>query len=229
MAGIFNLVYSQDFISVATIDIIHNRNCEYLKVKVIVNGESREDLIKNIITDVADPTNMFIIQLLSEETGTVQVFETDFVSVGELSSSMINNIGLQDYYYAGDDEEMSTTSTEWVDRLNLSVDILNAGVYRLNWYFTWWYSHTNSTAVFRILVDYDTVISSFFVNTGGSYSLASSLVNISKRKELPLCGFRPINLSSGVHNVTLQMRSSKSFRTITVYQAWLEAQRVLSN
>lgn len=92
MAGVFNLIHTQAFISTDTISVTHNSGYEYVKIKVIVNGESREDLISDIVTDVSDPTNKLIVYLMSAQTGVVQVLKTDFVTVGELSATGVHGV-----------------------------------------------------------------------------------------------------------------------------------------
>lgn len=92
MAGVFNIIYTQEFTSTDTIQITHNGNLEYVKVKVVIDGESREDLISNVVTDVNDPTNKLTVYLVSAQTGIMQVFTTDFVAAGELSSTGIHGV-----------------------------------------------------------------------------------------------------------------------------------------
>ena len=99
MAGVFNLIYVQEFTSTDTIQVTHNSGHEYVKVKVIVNNESREDLISNLVTDINDPTNKLAVYLTSVQTGVIQILTTDFVTAGELSSTgtheVVHTIGDQ--------------------------------------------------------------------------------------------------------------------------------------
>lgn len=87
MAGVFNLLYTQEFTSTDTIQITHNSGREYIKVKVVIDSESREELISGVVTDVSDPANKLTVSLVSAQTGIIQLFETDFVTAGELSST----------------------------------------------------------------------------------------------------------------------------------------------
>jgi hypothetical protein len=106
MAGTFNLVHTQTFTSTDTIQVTHNSGYEYVKVKVIINNDSRVDLIRNIVTDVSDPTNKLTIYLTSAQTGVIQVLKTDFVSPGELSST-----GEHVVVYATGDQTISGSKT----------------------------------------------------------------------------------------------------------------------
>lgn len=79
MPGIFKDIFEYEFTDTDIAVITHNKNYEYIKIKVIVDTESRTDLVKNIIIDVDDPQNKLTVKLTSIQTGIIQVFETDFV------------------------------------------------------------------------------------------------------------------------------------------------------
>lgn len=239
MAGILKLVYIQEFVNTDTIEIIHNSGYEYLKAKVIVDGNNVESLIKSILTDKNNPTNILTVTLASSQTGIVQLFGSDVTSIGENSatelhvvpevvqdaineevttlSGIINEI-VSGYHYISDDKLLSTTSTSWVNRISLPITISNEGEYRVGWSFIWNYSHTSNTACFQIIVDEDeeNIISEYYIEPKDKHNY----------QRFPLCGFKPVFLNEGIHIIMLRMRSYRKGHTVRIYSAVLEAQKI---
>lgn len=92
MANILKLIHTQNFVNTDIIEVNHNSGYEYLKVKVIVDGESSESLIKSIITNKNNPTNVLTVTLMSSQTGVVQLFGSDVTGVGENSATELHTI-----------------------------------------------------------------------------------------------------------------------------------------
>ena len=87
MAGVLKLIHSQEFINTDTITVIHNSGQEYLKVKIVVDGMRSSSIIKSITTSKSDPTNILTVTLLSSQTGFIQLFDIDTISIGEDSAT----------------------------------------------------------------------------------------------------------------------------------------------
>lgn len=90
MAGVFKLVHSQAFTNTDIIQVVHNSAHEYLRVKVMLNNIHRFDLIKNVYTDKNDPTNILTVELVSSQTGIIQLFDADYICAGEQTASNLH-------------------------------------------------------------------------------------------------------------------------------------------
>ena len=148
------------------------------------------------------------------------ILQTTIEEVSETLETVIEeaiNV-VSDYYYISDDRLKSTTSTSWVNRLTLSVEIENEGWYRIGWDFIWNYSHTSKIAGFQIIIDDDekNPISEYYIEPKDS----------NKNKRFPLCGFKPIFLNKGDHAIEIKMRSCTNGKTVRIYSATLEAQKI---
>ena len=92
MAGILKLIYTQEFVNTDTIEIIHNSGYEYLKVKVIIGALYSSNIVKNIITNKSDPTNILTVTLESPQTGSIQLFGIDTIDIGASSATEFHTV-----------------------------------------------------------------------------------------------------------------------------------------
>ena len=77
MKDVNKLIFQQDFTTTDTIDVNHGAGNEFIAIKVIVANEFRSDLIEYI--QFVDVDN-FRIKLISDQTGYVQIFESDLIT-----------------------------------------------------------------------------------------------------------------------------------------------------
>jgi len=108
MAGILKLIYTQEFVNTDTIEIIHNSGYEYLKVKVIIGALYSSNIVKNIITNKSDPTNILTVTLESPQTGSIQLFGIDTIDIGASSSTELHIV--PDIVQEAIEEEVVTLS-----------------------------------------------------------------------------------------------------------------------
>jgi hypothetical protein len=69
----------------------------------------------------------------------------------------INNYGVGFYYSEADETEMSTNSTSWTNRLTLTASGVEAGKYRLGWYYEYRLNKAGKTLSVRISLNDDHV------------------------------------------------------------------------
>jgi hypothetical protein len=98
--------------------------------------------------------------------------------------------------YESIEYEESTTSTDWVPRMSLTVSGLPVGPYRLAWYWEWRISKTGKTHSVRIILDDDTV-----------NLLAETDADMIKTTNwLSAAGFYHTTLSGGVHHMDMEWK-----------------------
>ena len=138
---------------------------------------------------------------------------------GSLQTIIEGSVGaVSEYYYISDDKLKSTTSTSWVNRTTLSIDLENEGWYRIGWDFIWNFSHTSKTACFQIIIDEDekNTVSEYYIEPKDNHAY----------QRFPLCGFKPMFLNEGKHSIEIKMRSYVRGHTVRVFSATLEAQKI---
>ena len=82
MPGIYRQLYSQSFSSTDTIVVNHNLDRTGLCARIIVDGyEDPYELISSVDVSSSDPRNSLTVNLLSAQTGLVQICSTDTVPV----------------------------------------------------------------------------------------------------------------------------------------------------
>lgn len=82
MAGVTRLIHEQFFTSSSSINIVHNCNCRYVGVKLIVNNESRSEYIDNIEISATNPLNELTVELKYTTSGIIQIFIDDIIELG---------------------------------------------------------------------------------------------------------------------------------------------------
>jgi len=79
MAGQFELLFSVDFTSTASITVAHNLDRLQVAVMVRVGNVTRNDLITTVTPLTSDPRNAVVVTLDSAQTGAILVADTDYV------------------------------------------------------------------------------------------------------------------------------------------------------
>ena len=97
------------------------------------------------------------------------------------------------YNYESLDEEESTTSEDWINRMTLTVSGIDPGQYRLAWYWEWRISRTNRTHSVRITVNDDHV----------NLLAAVDASMIQTTNWLSTAGFYHTTLSGEVYNIDM--------------------------
>jgi len=119
--------------------------------------------------------------------------------------------------YAESEEEDSTGSTTWQQKLRLTTPNLEAGNYRIGWYYEWKFANGRFDFKHRISLDDD-----------DSNPLAET--NISPKNTdnwRPDSGFETgVFLSAGVHHIDMDYCTSKSNKSAYIRRARLEIWRV---
>jgi len=118
-----------------------------------------------------------------------------------------NPIGVFGNNYHGnfDEDLSSTTSTDWQQKLRLSVTNLQSGNYHIAWFYEWAYANGNFNFKCRVQIDDDIILSEQTTRPpvgNTSYYMSSS-------------GFS-INYLSGDHYIDLDYCSSRSGRTACI-------------
>jgi len=79
MAGQFELLFSVDFSSSASITVTHSLDRLQVAVIVRIGDVSRNDLITTVTPLDSDPRNAVVVTLDSAQTGRILVVDTDYV------------------------------------------------------------------------------------------------------------------------------------------------------
>jgi len=84
MPGTYTVLHKQDFTATDTIAVTHDlgRYPFGLVVQVVIDGETRNDLIRSILPDSDDPINKLNVILTSSQSGALQVLNTDIARFG---------------------------------------------------------------------------------------------------------------------------------------------------
>ncbi len=125
-----------------------------------------------------------------------------------------------EYNYAVSDEESSTTSTSWQEKLDLSINDLPEGEYRLEWSFEWSFSHSECcNANFGVHINWGAIVLSeteLSVPTGGTYEDGGFYHQ---------GGFGYVTLTEGNHKVAINFYAGIAERTAYIRRARLELWR----
>jgi hypothetical protein len=98
--------------------------------------------------------------------------------------------------YEAVEYEEQTTSTDWINRMELTVSGIPEGPYRLAWYWEWRISKTGKTHSVRIVLDDDTV--NLLAETDADM--------IRTTNWLSAAGFYHTTLSGGVHHMDMDWK-----------------------
>jgi hypothetical protein len=75
------LLFTQEFAASASIHVQHNQDAE-VGVRVVIDGQSRQDLIRTVELDSGDPYNGLTVNLKSAQTGRVQILDSQIFQDG---------------------------------------------------------------------------------------------------------------------------------------------------
>jgi hypothetical protein len=77
MAGFFESLADQSFVSTNSVTITHGLNRIQVAVVLRIGGAARNDLIQSITPDILDPRNKLTVVLTSVQTGSIALMDTD--------------------------------------------------------------------------------------------------------------------------------------------------------
>lgn len=109
----------------------------------------------------------------------------------------------------------TTTSTSWQRKLRLALSDLEAGKYRIDWYYEWAYDNGNFQFKSRVQID-DT-------STYMEQEVRPTPASTNKYRDAS--GFAYMNLTSGDHDIDLDYCSSKNGKTSYIRRARISARR----
>jgi len=92
MAGRYDELFRQDFTATDTIIVTHNLNRFAVAVRVLIDAESRADLISDIALTPGNARNELTVTLTSAQTGTIQLTSTDVPLQNNLSPELVSNV-----------------------------------------------------------------------------------------------------------------------------------------
>ena len=92
MALVGNLLYSQEFTSSDSILVTHSLDQESIGVQVIVDGAARADLVNTIIPTDGYEKDELTVNLVSSQSGVIQVYEFQLVLAALPSLVEKNNL-----------------------------------------------------------------------------------------------------------------------------------------
>ena len=115
MADTHSLELQQSFINSSSITVTHNLNKEALAIQVIVDGEKREDLIKELIPTAGNYLNEFTLHLTEQSSGIVQVFSSSMYPVGILTIEKKIALGPRMDFSLGRGEETQQDTYSVID------------------------------------------------------------------------------------------------------------------
>lgn len=117
------------------------------------------------------------------------------------------------YHYVSDDLEMSTSSTSWQPRTNLNFEVETTGLFRIGWSVIFTFNSTNGGGEVQILVN-SILIDQYYIEPQD------------QNNKIPISGFCIRSLNTGLNDILIQYRCSRNGRSVTLYNARIEAQRV---
>lgn len=139
-------------------------------------------------------------------------------SIDPTASGSVGNILFGDFYvFELENAESSTTSTTYVQKLRLTTDTVPSGVYRVGWHFEWRISKSNEQFYYRVQLDDTTVLSENF---------KSPVVDVNEWQSVNNFYYLPA-LSSGIHYLDIDYRSSSTGSTAYIKEARMEFWRVI--
>lgn len=210
MAFVANELFRQDFTAVSEITVTHNLDIESLDIKVIVADIVRTDLIRRILVNPNDPTNEFTVDLISSQTGVIQVLEVDRVGIGDEAATEQHQGHLfgQYYTYAEDLTESTTTSATFQQKLRLttpSIDAIDSGGrFLINWSFTYFnVSDEGGDVEVQVEQDDTTQLWDMF----WTHCWEDDADGDCDDDYWPASGFAEITLTTGTHTFDLDFRN----------------------
>lgn len=195
-------LFRQDFVATDTVFVSHSLNREHLEIKVLIGEDPRTDLIRRILVNQADPTNEFTVELISSQTGTVQVLSTDRVIIGAEAATeqYLGHLFGQFYTYTESLGADTNSTAIFANKLTLTTPSVDAGDYLVSWNFTWNMDQTSRSFVAQIDQDAGTII----------WDMEQEPKAGTVTQEQPAAGFAQVTLSSGVHTFELDYANNGS-------------------
>lgn len=81
MAGVYKLLYEQEFTNTNTIAVDHGAGINFVHLKMIIGGVDQTHLISDARHDEEDPTNKINVTLESVQSGKIQILSHDVIHV----------------------------------------------------------------------------------------------------------------------------------------------------
>lgn len=126
--------------------------------------------------------------------------------------------GLAGYEYHTDLVERSTTSNDYIEYTTMTTSSLEAGDYRIGWFYLWAVSHSNRDFHGRVLLDGSDVLL--------HHKEEPSQGSEAETQRHGLCGFVKRTLGAGVHTIKLEYKRGASPASSTIYEAHFELMKV---
>lgn len=109
-------------------------------------------------------------------------------------------LGVGEYHFDGDEAELATNSTSWINRLTLTASGVDSGEYRLGWYYEYRLNKAGKTLYVRIALNDD------HVNLMHDVSLSM----IQTTNYVSSAGFYHETLSSGTYHIDVDWKISSA-------------------
>jgi len=193
MALIAELAHSQAFVNARTIQVDHNVGVEFVYIRVIVGGLSRQDLIESMEPLASNPKNSCVVTLTSSQSGIVQVFTKDVISANTANATNAGSIMWQTLNVS-EEKETLTTSTKWVTKLEAEWKAPKDSSYLVQWYYERWIKSTSQSFMARVMLD-------------GEQIAEESVEPKDQSNYVGVSGFKTITSQKGSFSVSLQYRS----------------------
>jgi len=127
-------------------------------------------------------------------------------------------------YHSAESEILSTTnSSSWIQKLKLTTISIPAGTYRIGWSYQW--NHDRTKNDFEGQVQIDDVITIMFHKQEPKDSSGSG-GSSGTDQAFQLAGFKNIILTSGIHNIDIDYRTSSAGDESSIWSARLELWRI---
>jgi hypothetical protein len=126
--------------------------------------------------------------------------------------------GVTNYEFKEHTVDKSTTSNTFVNYTKLITSSLEAGDYRIGWFYLWNGSQSNRDMIVRLMLDDDEE------NELSRYRAEPSQGPDNAR--LSVSGFTVQTLSAGVHEIKLDFRRDSNPATVTLFEARIEILKV---
>jgi hypothetical protein len=120
------------------------------------------------------------------------------------------------YQYAAQEAEVSTTSTTYVTKLQLSTDVIPAGNYRIGYYYEYRSTTAGKYIGVQVIIDNSTVIHTLYQNPTDNLATNS----------FPISGFAVVPLTNAIHQININLLSSDGKSTQYLKRTHLEAYRI---
>jgi len=121
--------------------------------------------------------------------------------------NVADGFGVGFYYFNSDEDEASTNSTDWVNRLSLTVSGTDPGEYRFGWYYEYRLNKAGKTLSVRISLndDYDNLLHDVDLSMIQTTNYVSS------------AGFYHETLSSGTYHIDVDWEIDSAQGGTTAY------------